>query len=72
VRHVDRNRKAHAGIAAGGTDEGGIDANKVALKIDERATGVSRIDRGVGLNEILELLDTDIRPVQAADDPRAG
>ena len=32
-------------------------------------TGAPRIDRRIRLNEILELLDSDVRPVQAADDP---
>ena len=38
------------------------------MQIDKSAAGVPRIDRRVGLDEILELLDTDVRSVQAADD----
>jgi S1-C subfamily serine protease len=69
ARYVDRNRKAHVGIGAGRADEGGIDTDQVALQIDLRAAGVPGIDRRVGLDEVLELLDADVRPVQAADDP---
>ena len=46
----------------------GIDADQVALQIDERAAGVARIDSRVGLDEILEPLHPDVRPVQPADD----
>jgi putative ABC transport system substrate-binding protein len=47
VRHVDRNRKAHAGIAAGRADEGGVDADKVASQIDQRAAGGDPLKLGL-------------------------
>jgi len=60
ARDVDRNGKAHAKIGVGRADEGGIDADEVALQVDERAARIPGIERGVGLDEILELLDSDI------------
>ena len=38
------------------------------LQVDERATGIARIDRGVGLDEILIAVGVDARARQAADD----
>ena len=56
-REVDRDREADtSGLrrthASCGREDGRVDADKSALLIDERATGVAGIDRGVGLNEV--------------------
>ena len=42
------------------------------LRFDERAAGVSRIDRGVGLDEVLEAFHRQAAPAQRRDDARGG
>ena len=51
--HVDRNGEADADIAAAARQNRGVDADQFAAQIDQRAAGIARIDRGVGLDEIL-------------------
>lgn len=80
---VDRNRKAEADRAAlrvarigtqGG--DGGVNAHQLAVHVDQRPAGVTRVDRGVGLNGVQHgvlvagLTGGRYRPVQRADDPR--
>ena len=48
---IGRDRKAHA-LRAGRGDLGGIDANDLSILVDERAAGVTGIDRRVHLNQI--------------------
>ena len=48
-----RNRKADAVVAAGSGSDRRIDADDLALEVQERSTGIARVDRGVRLNEIL-------------------
>src|SRR5205823_7927693 len=66
--HADRDRKADADIAASRCQDRGVDADNPALQIDERPAGIARVDRGVGLNEILIAFDTKTAP-ERADDP---
>ena len=68
-RHVDGNRKSHAGIGVARADERGVDADQVTVKIDQRAAGIAGINRRIGLDEILVLLEPDIGAAQPADDP---
>ena len=35
-------------------DNGGVDANHFTARIDQRAAGVARIERGVGLNHVVD------------------
>ena len=37
-----------------------VDADQVAGGVDERAAGVARVDRGVGLDEVLEAVDAEM------------
>ena len=61
--HVDWDREADADVAAGARDDRGVDADELAVQVDERAAGVAGIDRRVGLNEVLErLLLRPLRP----------
>jgi hypothetical protein len=46
----------------------GVDADQIALRIDERAAGVAEIDGGVGLNEILESRQSQLAAAGGADD----
>ena len=61
VSHVDRDSEADADVAAAAREDGGVDADQLASQIDERAAGVARIDRGVGLDEILVAVRIDSR-----------
>ena len=74
---VDRDREAQADAAAalaGGRD-GRVDADHLPVEVDQRATGVALVDRGVGLQAVVDdgravvALDAD-RAVQRADDAR--
>ena len=53
------NRKADAHVTAAAAENGGVDTHHLAVQIDQRATGVTRIDRGIGLDEVLVVIDTD-------------
>ncbi len=60
ARHVDRNCEADALVAAALARENRrVDADQAAVKVDQRAAGIAGIDRGVGLNEILVVLDAE-------------
>src|SRR5690606_31109098 len=70
--HVARDREADADIAARRRENRGVDAFQRAVEADERAARVARVDRGVGLNEILVPLDVDAAAAERADDTRGG
>jgi hypothetical protein len=50
--NVYRNGKSHAWIGIARAEEGSIDPNELAAEIDQSSSGISRIDGGIGLNEI--------------------
>ena len=77
-RLVDRDREAEAdraALALGGRPartDGGVDADDVAVQVDQRATGVAGVDRRVGLDRgedraLATAAGVD-RAVQRADD----
>src|SRR5258708_7820638 len=51
AHHVHGNREADALRAAGAREDRGVDADQAAVDVDQRAAGVARIDRRVGLDE---------------------
>ena len=59
---VGGHSEAHALEAAAAAENRGVDANQSAIDVDERATGVAGIDRGVGLDEVLIALDVGKDP----------
>ena len=63
--HVDRNSEANTNIACHAND-GGIDADEFAAQADQRTTGVTWIDRSVGLDEIFIALDAETAPTERA------
>src|SRR5262249_51857734 len=63
--HVRWNGKADAGAAG---DDRCVDADDLALHVHEWAAGVAGIDRGVGLDEVVERALTDLAGL-GADDP---
>ena len=46
---IDRDREAESLTG----QNGGVDADYVAVRVDERAAGVSGIERGVGLDDVV-------------------
>ena len=64
-----RYGKADADIAAGAADDGRVDADEFAAQVDERAARVTRVDRRVGLDEILQAV-ADTLAAKRADDAR--
>src|SRR5712692_7247956 len=59
ARHGDRHREADADIAAARRQDRGIDADALALQVDQRAARIALVDRRVGLDEILVALDAE-------------
>ena len=56
------------GSAVGAIQHGGVDADQIAVRIDERAAGVAEIDGGIGLNEILEGREPQLTAAGGAHD----
>jgi hypothetical protein len=48
ARHAGRYSEADADVAAGRTDDGGVDTDQLAAQIHQRAAGIAGIDRGIG------------------------
>jgi len=51
---VDGDGETDARGCAGGRVDSGVDADDFAVGIDERASGISAIDGGVGLNGLID------------------
>ncbi len=68
--HVRGDREADADVAAGLRQDHRIDADQVAVEPDQRAAGIARIDRGIGLDEVLEAVAADARAAERAHDAR--
>ena len=68
-RIFGRNGKTDPDIHAGRREDLRIDTDDVALHVEERATGVSAIDRGVGLQEPVIGADAG-HPLHRRDDSR--
>ena len=62
------NREADAERAARARVDRGIDADQVAGRIGQRPAGIAGIDRRVGLDEILEGVDSQLCAPQRRDD----
>src|SRR3989454_2134433 len=66
ARHVRRDGEADARAAR---DDRRVDADDLALHVHQRSAGVARVDRGVGLDEVVERPLADLARL-GADDPR--
>src|SRR4029078_2845557 len=53
AREVARDGEPDSLVAAALAEDGGVDPDQLAARVDERAAGVARIDGRVGLNEVL-------------------
>ena len=68
ARHVRRHGEADADVAAGRADDRGVDPDQLAAQVHERAAGVARVDRGVGLDEVLVAFGREPAAAERADD----
>ena len=59
--------EADALPAAGGGKDRRVDANQVTARIDQRATGVTAVNGGVGLNEVFERSDAQMTAAGGTD-----
>ncbi len=64
---INRNRKADALIAAAVGSNCRVDTDDFAIQIDQRTAGIARIDRRVGLNKVLVVIDANTGPPLGAD-----
>ena len=71
ARHVGRNREADPDVAARGREDLRVDADQLALGVDQRAARVAPIDRRIDLDEVLEaaITSTASSTTLRADDP---
>src|SRR5262249_30711192 len=70
IDDVDRDGEADAGAGAGWREDRGVDADEAAGGVEQRPTGIARIDGGVGLDHVGDLAAVLGRPpaLQRADD----
>ncbi len=68
AHHVHRNGEADALDADVLGDDGGVDADQRAARIDQRAAGVAEVDGRVGLDEVLERRDAELLAAHRAHD----
>ncbi len=60
--------KTDAHVAARAGVDGRVDADQVAIGVDQRSARVARVDGRVGLDEVLEGVDAQLVAPQSADD----
>src|SRR6185312_8440722 len=56
---VNRHGETNSLIATSATKDGGVEADEPAFGINQRAAGISGIDGGVGLDEVLDVFDAE-------------
>ncbi|AEK60364.1 hypothetical protein CFU_0527 [Collimonas fungivorans Ter331] len=54
---------------AGARIDRGVDADQVAVGVDQGAAGIAGVDRSIGLDEVLELVDAEMAATQRRNDP---
>jgi hypothetical protein len=64
----DRNGEADAERAAGARVDGGVDADQIACTSTSAPPELPGVDRGVGLDEVLEGVDAEVRAAERRDD----
>jgi len=67
-REIAGNGEPDALIAAALAEDGRVDANQLAARVDQRAAGVAWVDRRIGLNEVFVSGDAKAGPAQRRDD----
>ena len=68
ICHVDRNGKPDADVATALGIDCSIDADQLAAQINQRAAGVSGVDRGIGLDQVFVPSDTESTARERAHD----
>src|SRR6185503_21103516 len=68
AHQVDRDREADALDAGLAPGDRAVEPHEFSARIDERAARVAEIDRGVGLDEVLEGADAELAAPGRADD----
>ena len=72
-RQVDRNRKTDTLIAAAVTrQDGGVDADELAARVNQSAARIAGINRGVSLDEIFKTLDLSTQAAAGSTDNAHG
>ena len=72
-RQVDGDRETDADVAAGLAENRAVDTDHFAFGVDQRSAAIARLDRSIGLNEVVQTSATageNIAPVFRADDTR--
>src|SRR4029078_3758939 len=72
---VDRDREAEPDGAAGVALDLGVDADTVAVRVEQRATRVAVVERGVGLDDVIDrvlAVGRGNHALQGADDAGRG
>ena len=64
-----RNGKPDAHAAARARVDGGVDAQQIAVHINQCPPGVAGVDGGIGLNEVFKRVDAQFAAAQGADNP---
>src|SRR5262245_19819607 len=67
-RQIAGNSEPDALIAAALAEDGGVDADQLAPRVDQRPTRVAGVNRGIGLNEILVSRDAETGASQRRHD----
>jgi hypothetical protein len=73
VGQVHRDREAEADVAghrAARVEAGGVDADQLAVEVDQRAAGIARVDAGIGLDEVLVAGTRQVVAADRGDDAR--
>src|SRR5262249_57017596 len=72
VHDINRDREADTGARAGGRDDGGGYPDHSSCRIEERPSGISRVDGGIGLDDVRDFPPTAGRKpsLERADDAR--
>ena len=68
LRHVARDGEADTDAAAARRQNGGIDADKFAVEIQQRAAGVAAVNWGIGLNKVFQPFEIKAATTQRGDD----
>lgn len=66
------NGKADADAAAARREDRGVDPDKLAVEVQQRAAGIAAVNRGVGLNEILQPFKVQAAAAKGRDNAGCG
>src|SRR5262249_31557973 len=73
ARHVGGDRETDALVPAGlARQDGRVDTNQLAVRVDQRPARVAAVNRGVGLDEILEAFDLAAEATSGGTDDAHG